>query len=49
MAIFKVAAETAAPAARGPGSMAVAFLDALHSLDPAGVATSGRIREEALP
>lgn len=49
MAIFKVAAETAAPAARGPGSMAVAFLDALHSLDPAGVAASGRIREEALP
>lgn len=49
MAIFKAAAEAAAPAARGPGSMAVAFLDALHSLDLAAVAAPGRIREEALP
>lgn len=37
MAIFKAAAETAAQTARGPGSMAVAFLDALHSLAPAAV------------
>ena len=49
MAIFKAAAEAAAPSARGPGSMSVAFLDALHSLDPAAVAAPGRIREEALP
>lgn len=49
MAIFKAAAEAAAPAARGPGSMAVAFLDALHSLDPAAAAAPGRIREEVLP
>ena len=37
MAVFKSAAETASQTARGPGSMAVAFLDALHSLDPAAV------------
>lgn len=49
MAIFKAAAEAAAPAARGPGSMTVAFLDALHSLDPAAAAAPGRITEEALP
>ena len=37
MAIFKAAAETAAQTARGPGSMAVAFLDALHALSPSSI------------
>lgn len=43
MVIFKAAAEDAAQTARGPGSMAVAFLDALHALDPASLAAPGRI------
>ena len=43
MAIFKAAAEDAAQTATGPGSMAVAFLDALHSLDPAALASPARL------
>lgn len=43
MAVFKAAAEDAAKTARGPGSMAVAFLDALHTLEPAAVGIDGRI------
>ncbi len=43
MAVFKAAAEDAARTARGPGSMAVAFLDALHSLDPAALSAPSRI------
>jgi hydroxyethylthiazole kinase len=49
MAIFKSAAETAARTARGPGSMSVAFLDALHFLDSAALSAPGRITLEPLP
>lgn len=48
MAVFKAAAETAARTAAGPGSLAVAFLDALHALDPASLAAPGRIAVSAV-
>ncbi|MFT3715927.1 MAG: hydroxyethylthiazole kinase [Gordonia sp. (in: high G+C Gram-positive bacteria)] len=40
---YTVAGEIAAEQARGPGSFAVAFLDALHGLDAETVAGRGRI------
>ena len=49
MLVFKAAAEDAAQTARGPGSMAVAFLDALHALYPSSLAYPPRITMEPLP
>jgi hydroxyethylthiazole kinase len=43
MAIFKAAAEDAAKTATGPGSMAVAFLDTLHALDPAALVSPSHL------
>lgn len=45
LACFGVAAEIAAEHARGPGTLAPALLDALHSLTPEQLRHSARVRE----
>jgi hydroxyethylthiazole kinase len=45
-AVYAAAAERAAADAAGPGSFAVALLDALATISPAEVASSARIRAE---
>lgn len=44
LATFAAAGEEAGRDARGPGSFAVRFLDALHSLDGAALDVDGRVR-----
>lgn len=41
--LFRVAGERAARDSRGPGTFAVAFLDALHGLSPEDVHTAARV------
>ena len=47
MAVMGIAGEIAHAAARGPGTMAAGFLDALHAVDRAELARSLRIEAEA--
>lgn len=46
--VYTLAAERAAAEAAGPGSFAVALLDALATIDPAGIAANARVEEGAL-
>lgn len=47
LAVYGVCAEIAAETARGPGSFAVALLDAIGNVTPGDVARRGRVRDAA--
>lgn len=46
--VYTVAAERAAARSDGPGTFAVAFIDALHALEPSQVAEAARVERGAL-